>query len=132
MGYYYNQNYSCLSSCPGGTLAQNSTSGGVCQACIYPCVQCAVTLTNCTSCSQINQTLYLSNGSCVANNSCSNASYPNITTLKCELCASECSSCTNNNNCMTCSTGFYLSNSSCLSTCPNGTLAQNISFGGSC
>lgn len=53
-GLYLNLNGSCLSTCSNGTVALNSSSGGNCLVCSYPCVLCSSSPTYCNSCSQTN------------------------------------------------------------------------------
>lgn len=76
-------NNTCLSSCPLGTYASNSTNltkyTPVCLACVYPCATCQ-SPTSCTSCS--NSSLFYYKNQCLS--SCPlNITIQNTTSMQC-------------------------------------------------
>lgn len=120
-GYYYYQNYSCLSTCP--TSNGYYSSNGYCFRC-YDTTYCAScdnsSINACTACSG---GLALQQGICVSG--CTIANTYLSSSATCEPCNAACNGCTGAGSgaCTLCNYGYYTSGGYCVSQCPTGTAA---------
>ncbi len=75
----------CNSSCPTGTVPLDRQ----CKPCEYPCAECINLTTICLKCAS-NSSLYLSNQTCVAAQSCPSLTFPDNFTYICAACTPPC------------------------------------------
>ena len=100
--YYYPQNSTCLSSCPGGTYYDTNSLS--CQPCYqtdsnyFGCLTCTGPMyTQCTSCA--NGLFYFAeNGTCGNACPCGSGYFYNSTTKQCRTCYPGCEYCTSSNS----------------------------------
>jgi proprotein convertase subtilisin/kexin type 5 len=125
----------CSSTCPGGKYAQSLGSGGTCQACVAPCVNCA-SRQECLSCNTTSAVKYFFElgKSCLA--SCPIGYFNNnLTPPVCTACPASCRSCTSETACVNCQSGYFLlvgaSSRTCVQTCGSNTLVAST-FDGTC
>lgn len=109
-GYFFTGPSKCETFCLEGFLQNNFTH--ICEACQSNCLNCSVSVVNCTACPT---NYYLLNNKCTS--SCPDRYYAKAVDQICDTCAPECVRCNAplNTNCSECNATYVLLNSSCIS-----------------
>ncbi len=97
--------------CPSPLVPAIVNENNICTSCISPCLTCALSPNNCTSCVSSFK-LHFQN--CVT--ACPQSFYESSTL--CILCLTECIVCSSSTSCSICATSYKLHNSRCISMCP--------------
>ena len=123
--YFYVPTNSCLTTCPGGYYANDTTRR--CEECVAGCSLCtAGDLLNCQACRSDGSTHYykeIFNSWCVLD--CEPGEYEVVSDNSCQACSAPCILCNSTSTtCQKCrnvtGTLYFYYAEECLTTCPNG------------
>lgn len=113
----YLYNFNCISICPNGFYADNSSLS--CVKCTSPCEYCSNS--SVYSCQTCISGYYLLNNTCFA--TCPSNYYNS--SGSCLVCVSPCFTCTTELSCLSCTNNTYLYQNQCLTQCPSGMAVIN-------
>lgn len=120
--YYDPTKMICLSACYSNQIL----IGTVCTDCTNNCMQCSLTLSNCTSCNTSTQYAYYYNFTCLSAASCPIYHYAS-TSFNCLKCPYPCLTCTSPTGaCLSCVNGTFLYLQSCLTVCTSDITIPNL------
>ncbi|KAL4432734.1 hypothetical protein ABPG74_011555 [Tetrahymena malaccensis] len=120
----------CLQSCNPNTIPTYDPNQSYCADCDKKCKTCQANPSNCSSCSDGSQSLYL--GTCIP--ICPVGTYSQLISSpsgnynQCVNCLNNCQTCQSTSKCNLCQPGFYLisDGTQCVQSCPSGFLSDSI------